>query len=160
MVNLKVEHLWHEFFLSPHCTCPLLCWMQYPEVFCTSLGKWLFTTATKSSQFCFFIGFLLDTRYLFSNLSSKNEKVAFFQNLRVESLSFITISLSRVVVVFFVCLEKYLQKLGCLDTSPSSKASMESDFLKSGYLETHNPNLFFAIMQQCQTLLRKDMVHV
>jgi hypothetical protein len=57
-------------------------------------------------------------------------------------------------------LEKYLQKLGCLDTSPSSKASMESDFLKSGYLETHNPNLFFAIMQQCQTLLRKDMVHV
>jgi hypothetical protein len=45
--------------------------------------------------------------------------------------------------------------LGCSDTSPSSKASMES-----GYLETHNLNLFFAIMQQCQTLSRKDMVHV
>jgi hypothetical protein len=50
--------------------------------------------------------------------------------------------------------------LGCSDTSPSLKASMESGFLKSGYLETHNPNLFFAIMQQCQTLSRKDMVHV
>jgi len=37
---------------------------------------------------------------------------------------------------------------------------MESGFLKSGYSKAHNPNLFFAIMQQCQTLSRKDMVHV
>ncbi len=86
--------------------------LHYPQVCCTSLWKWTFTIAAKSYQSCFFTGFLLDFRYLSSNLSSKNEKVALFQNILMESPSFITISLSWVVVVFFICLEKYLQKIG------------------------------------------------
>ncbi len=151
MANLKVEHLWHWFVSSPHCTCLSFCWMSLHclQVCCTSLGKWMFTIVAKSFQFCFFIKFMLKSQFLFSNLSSKNEKVALFQNLLAKFFSSTTTSLSWVVALCSFAWKNNYKKLGCSNTSPSSKISMD----KSSLEIQNNPNLFFVIMQQCRTTL-------